>query len=368
MAMVITTMPTNDINESSILLFRDEWEVVKASVDTPILPPSRIFLIIAVILISVVVASFVAVRPIHIGTDTNSYISVFNSINYGHPTRISEPLFVGTALALGSLTGDYKFFFFACALILLFSSLYANHRLVNCVVMMPYRGRYITYLTFGFLFYSPFYFNMHVNILRHGMAVPFLLLGYLMLMEKRYLSAAVLLFVSLGFHQSSLMHVLLAPLLFLNLKYLSVLFFSFSIIYITNLSGAVLEPVFSILNLTPTFESISEYGASSLYRSGVRHDFWLFTAFFVGLSIVAVRWCVVTEALSRIMIVSTFPFLFFGYIAYSDRFLVFSWFIISAVSACCAAKALVSFDRTLLFVVAFIFSLATMSVFISKLV
>ncbi|MFY0992445.1 EpsG family protein [Halomonas sp. C05BenzN] len=353
-----------------MLLSRDDWRIERAPVrqETPILPPSRLFLIAAILLISIVVSSFVANRPLHVGTDTYSYVNVFNSLNYGHLTRISEPLFVGIALAVGSLTENYKFFLFVCAMILLLFSLYANHRLIDRVVMDPYRGRYITYLAFGLLLYSPFYFNMHVNILRHGMAVPFLLLGYIMVMEKRYLAATALLFASLGFHQSSLINVLLAPLLVFNVRFLVLLFLALSAIYLTSLSGIVLGPVFSILNLTPSFESISEYGAStSYYRSGVRFDFWLFTTFFVGMSLVAAWWNVVTEALPRILIVSSIPFLLFGYISYSDRLLVFTWFMVSAVAACCAAKILMNCDRTFLFVVAVLFNVATMGIFIGKL-
>ncbi|MDN3522056.1 EpsG family protein [Halomonas ramblicola] len=352
-----------------MLLPRDDWRIERASAwqETPILPPSRLFLIAAILLISIVVSSFVANRPLHIGADADGYISVFNSLNYGHYTRISEPLFVGLALAVGSLTGNYKFFFFACSLILFFSSLYANHRLINRVVMTPYRGRYITYLAFGLLLYSPFYFNMHVNILRHGMAVPFLLLGYLMVMEKRYPSAALLLLASLGFHASSLIHILLVPLLFLNLRILVGLFLAFSAIYLANLSSAVLGPIFAFLNMASSFETISEYGASSGHRSGVRFDFWLFTTFFVGLSVMAAWRNVVAEALPRVMVTSSIPFLLFGYISFSDRLLVFSWFIIAAIVACCSSWILMNIERNFLFVVAVLLNLVAMGMFIGKL-
>ncbi|WP_337133552.1 hypothetical protein, partial [Staphylococcus aureus] len=174
-----------------------------------------------------------------------------------------------------------------------------------------------------------------------------------MVMERRHLAATAFLLASLGFHQSLLMNLLLAPLLVLNIRILIPLFGVLSTIYLTSLSGVVWGALFSMLNLTPLFESISEYGASSIhYRSGVRFDFWLFTTFFVGISVVAAWWNVVTEALPRVLIVSSIPFLLFGYIAYSDRLLVFAWFIIPAVIACCAAKFLMKCDRTFLFVVA----------------
>ena len=368
MATVITIMPTSENSRWYILLPRDECDTGEAPVEAPFLSPSRMFLIVSVTLISVLVACFVAVRPIYIGTDTDAYINIFHSLVYGYPTRISDPLFVSIALIVGSLGGNYKVFFFVCALILFFSSLYAHYKLIDCVVITPFKGMYITFLAFGLLFYSPFYFNMHVNILRHGMAVPFLLLGYLMVAERRYIAAMTFLFLSLGFHHSSLMHLLIAPIVLFKARWLVVFYIALSVIYLTNLSGAVLGPVFAFFNLTPSFESIAEYGASSNYRAGIRYDFWLFTSFFIGLSVVAVCRGIVTEALARVLIVSSIPFLLFGYIAYSDRLLVFSWFIVSAVAACCVAKILMNFDRTFLFVVAVLFNVATMSLFIGKLV
>lgn len=351
-------------------LHGEGWAGEEASIgqETPILPPSRLFLIVTITLISVVVAFFVCSRPPHVGTDTDSYISIFNSLNLGYPTRVSEPLFVGMALMVGTLTEDYRYFLFSCSFVLLVSSLYVNHRLISRVVLAPYRGRYLTYFAFAILLLSPFYFNMHVNIVRHGMAVPFLLLGYLMVMEKRYLLAALLLLSSLGFHASSLIHILLVPLLFFNLRFLVGLFMALSAIYLINLSSAVLGPLFGFLNLAPSFETISDYGSASSYRAGVRFDFWLFTAFFVGMSVVAAWFNVVTQALPRIMIVSSVPFLLFGYIAYSDRLLVFSWFVIAAIVACCSSWVLRNVERNFLFVIAVLLSMVTMGMFVGKLV
>ncbi len=75
MAMGITTMLTNDNCRWSMILPRDDWRFQGAlsSQETLILSPSRIFLIVAIFLISIVVSSFVANRPLHIGSDADGY-------------------------------------------------------------------------------------------------------------------------------------------------------------------------------------------------------------------------------------------------------------------------------------------------------
>lgn len=312
-------------------------------------------------------AAFVANRSESVGTDTASYIRFFNDVVHDGAEGRFEPGFTLIAYLVSLATSDHRTFFYVASWTLFVSSGLALYVLLNRVLASDLRKEYVLYIAIAVLLASPFYFSMHVNILRHGLAVPMLLFGYIFIVDRNYVLSAIFFLLATSFHSSSMIHILLAPLLLANLRVILIGVVVLSLLYLSNLSQALLSPVMGLLGMGATLAEISQYGESSEYRAGVRSDFWIFTAFFVTVATALWYRNVVSEALPKILCISFFPFLLFGFIAYSDRLLVFSWFLIPAVIAASMAMGLGRLYRETSFIISNFLFIAVSAYFIHKL-
>lgn len=312
-------------------------------------------------------AAFVANRAESVGTDTVSYIRFFNDLAYDGAEGRFEPGFTLIAYLVSLGTSDHRVFFYVASWALFASSGLSLYALLNKALASELKKEYVLYIAIALLLVSPFYFSMHVNIVRQGLAVPMLLLGYVFLVDRNFVVSTIFLLLAASLHSSAMVHILLAPLLLVRLRVIMSGVVLLSLLYLSNLSQALLSPVMGWLGMGATLAEISQYGEFSEYRSGVRFDFWVFTGFFVAVATALWYRNVVSETLPKIICISFIPFLLFGYIAYSDRLLVFSWYLIPAVVAASVATGLDRLYRETSFIISNFLFVGVSGYFIYKL-
>lgn len=292
---------------------------------------NRMFLYLYLFSVSVFVSIFAANREVGYASDSYVYANVFNiSVDGGYDGRFG---FAFKALMTGvsAFSTDYRVFFFFCSIILIISGLTALTKVVHRDSGISYQVLAIAILAFMLL--SPFFYSMQTNILRHGLAVPFLLLTYHYFDEKRYSLCVAFSIIAIGMHWSSIYFIMLLPLLNYNVKRLSLVFIVLSISYLSGLSELMLKPVSDFIGSGDMADRISSYGADSSYKSGVRWDFWLFSSGMLSLSMFIERKMQLRGRITKYILISMIPFLIIGYIPFSDRLLVFQWLMLPALTS-----------------------------------
>lgn len=265
------------------------------------------------------------------GTDTGSYISYYNNLSHDLNSGIDEYIFVSLSRFLSNLGFEYESFFFICSL-LIFCFCFASYKkLISDFSVRNKKLEFYYYISLGGLCMSPFFFAMQANILRQGLAVPLIFFGYMFFLQKRYVSALFFSCCAIGFHNSSIIFLVAIPLLCLSKKHLIKLIIVLSMLYVFELNRIALDYLNDSLGAVVELSKITEYGGGVDYKSGVRYDFLFFTSFFIWLLLILVKNKIVDEGFLKIYIVAFVPFLIFGFINFSDRLLVFNWFMIPAI-------------------------------------
>jgi len=184
---------------------------------------------------------------------------------------------------------------------------------------------------FSFILLSPFFFSAQVNIVRHGLSAPFLITSLAFFDDRKYLKFFIFGAVSIGFHWSATYFLVLAPLLRLRVRILILITIMLSVSYLSNLSGAVLGSLMTIVGLDQLYESSVSYGENIEYRSGVRFDFWFFSVLFLVISFFVSNRINLSGRIFRYCLILFLPFLMIGFVAFSDRILIFLWFLIPLI-------------------------------------
>lgn len=267
----------------------------------------------------------VATRDVAVGTDTVAYINIFHRAISSFYEVETEPLYLALNRLIGFFSGDYRVFFFICALLFFVFNwrmiVYSN----GCVFFDGKKNTDLSIGVLSFYLFSPFFFNAAVNILRQGLATPFLIMAYFALYQRKYFVSVVLFSVSVGFHSSSIMFFILSPFIFFRQLWLFLGVALLSVFYLLGVVDQIFYPFFAILGLESYIAEIQEYGSSSGYRGGARWDFFLFSFFLIFCAFWGYLKGYYFDALFKIMMVLFTPFLFFGYMNYSDRLLFPLW-------------------------------------------
>lgn len=289
------------------------------------------FNIIPVYISIFLMSYFISVRDVDIGTDTLSYISIFNKVLDPYYLVDTEILFFVLNKLVGYFTADYRVLFFFCALLSFFLSWFMI-RAVTPFFGSAYKGNDSLFiLIFSIFLLSPFFFNANVNVLRQGLATPILLSAFFFLLRKSYFKSCLLFLLSIGFHKSSLFFVVLSPLVFVSYKKIAVLIMILSFSYVSGIAYKIIQPMLSAFGFGEILMEIQTYGSSSDYKSGIRIDFFLFSLSFVLVAYICYIKSYISEGLLKILMVLFVPFLLFGYVAYSDRLLLTLWYMIPVV-------------------------------------
>lgn len=340
------------------------------------------------LLISLLVVCAVGFRPESIGSDTHGYVYY-----YVHHLRSFEYFFQLIAVVIHWFSLPTAYFFSTIALINVFLILFLGRQLV----LYTNQGVELNYLLLllGISFFvSPFFFAVMVNVLRQGPAILALFIFYLVLgainsysellrlvaypwdpgilpniethgtyvhrngsrgqaagrrdlsCQESFVVRANLktlvfsLAIAFGFHHTSIIVVAFSPLVFLRYRTVFYSVLAACFFYLCGLSEKLLQ-LFSRLSHIDLYSQIYNYagGAQSGYHIGRRLDFALFTLAagmifnFIGNRFLMASDKTMFSQLVKIYWVLVLPFFFFGFAAYSDRYLLPGWLFLSVLGA-----------------------------------
>ncbi len=272
----------------------------------------------------------VGTRSLETGTDTETYAYFFESLDAGLPETRLEPGFVYLSYLLrqaGLGVAGYQAVLFGLLLLAVAYASRIHHRYLDTPVSRQ------TLLCAGLmlLFVSPMFVNASINAIRQGLAAP-LVFAALLFFHRRHWAGFILCgALATSLHMSSLMYLLCAPALFLSTRMLRLVAVAAFALYVSGGSMLIVRAA------APSFHDlVMEYTANPLYRSGVRIDFAVFTAFWYLLPhllapLVQAPWRQRVLDSTSVYLVMSLPFFIIGWGFFSNRYLLPAWLSISLI-------------------------------------
>lgn len=278
-------------------------------------------------------------RPLHIGSDTETYAGFFESLDQGVPETRLEPGFAYLSYGLRLLglgVPGYQAVLFALLLAGVAIAVRINHR------AFPPTKAYATLLCASLLllFISPMFVNASINAIRQGLAAPLVFAALLGFQQRRWWGFVLLGALAASLHVSSLLYLACAPALLLKPNLLRTLA---ALAFLAYASGLSMKGVAAV---SPTlYTAVMEYTANDNYRAGVRIDFAVFTMFWYVLMLAASPWVQVgarkpLQDGASVYLVMVLPFFAIGWGYFSNRYLLPGWLAVSLIlaAACCYSR------------------------------
>lgn len=231
-----------------------------------------------------------------------------------------------------SIFGDVNIFFLI--LYLLFS--YVVYKSLKNIYIS-----YETYIVYMILFLYPYFIFYIFSAKRQGIALVFMLLAISYLLKNQKIKTTIALLISYLFHSSI---VLVYPVFIFMMFYKNIdkLFkISLGILLISLISSFLslnenLNLLTSFFNLDTRYLSYFDNTFENIaYKTGFRIDFVLFslfpiTLYFLFRNQITEDKEVILKWLSLYMLLNSI-YHFFSFVVFSDRFAIFSWFILPIV-------------------------------------
>lgn len=285
----------------------------------------------------------VGLRTENTGSDTKNYLFFYDMISSNY--LFLWPLeygFQGVLYLCALLAAPPYVYLSTIALLNFVLILFLNSELSKFLNerINPYR---LLFLLGTFFFVSPFFFAVMANVIRHGTAVFALFIFYIVLIQRTRLYLLIpLALIALGFHKTALITVLFSPLILLpyTMVFQGTILASFC--YLSGLTIKLIS-LFSTYTGFDLYSKITDYAAVSLhglhYMGGRRYDFALFTMALGVIFHVLPKYFLVAgdrsifRELVKVYWILVLPFFFFGFGAFSDRYLLAGWLYVSILAA-----------------------------------
>lgn len=302
--------------------------------------PINVILILYIMAFSL----FIGERPLDFGTDTANYVSFYTDVLQGEGLGRSPFLFLTAKLTTFFSETYFLFLALVSCLSFIFSFIY-----FRVVASLNWKNSAKAYWLFVFLclFFtviSPFFWNAQVNVLKAGLSIPLLLLGTVFLFQNRYIPFFLFSASAILSHTSTVFFLLFFLLVFIDRKKLIVLYLIAIMFYVSGISEYIVTGAIHLIkndvNNLFTRELIAYYlkyfTMETTYKEGVRLDFLIFTVFFA----LVARYnaiplkkggSMLSDYIFRAYLILSLPFLFLGFIPYSDRLLLPAWFMIPLI-------------------------------------
>lgn len=268
------------------------------------------------------------------GSDMINYVGFFQKINgmslvETFEISIWEPGFVLMQWIISRLTSNPSLYIIIIVLLYIF----ILKRIINNI-FLPWQMMFIFFAYLNFTFFYGYIFNAT----RQGFSIMFLLLAISIWLNKgRNSFFYISLIASIAFHVSVIPAALIVTLLKkyrFGLKNLLLLWTVLSLFFVSGLNQLILNiPFISSLSVIQTYSSsatLEHYGGEINNFS-----FFIFSAFFLTLSLTLYKIIDMKEAIEitylniiKIYIALNCYFLLFGFVAFSDRVAIYSWFLI----------------------------------------
>lgn len=274
----------------------------------------------------------VGTRSIETGSDTETYANFFDALSAGLPETRLEPGFVYLSYLLNRLGLNlvgYQMALFG----FLLAGVGVAIRYYRRYLDTPVSWQTLYCASLMLLFISPMFTNAAINALRQGLAAPLVFAALLSFHQRRWGGFLLWGAIATSLHLSSIMYLLCAPALLLRtgwLRFVAVAAFG---LYVSGGSMMLVRAA------SPAFyDLVMEYTANSLYRSGVRVDFAVFTGFWYLLvhmlaPLVQAQWRQRVLDSANVYLVMVLPFFMIGWGFFSNRYLLPGWLSVSMILA-----------------------------------
>lgn len=268
----------------------------------------------------------IGLRGYKVGTDTWNYYGRWNKLSNFEIS--SDIVFYELMIFIKNIKLPYQMFLFVVASIY-FSLVYRAYYLISK------KNNYNLYL-FLFAFLSFFFsISTSINVMRQGLSLVLLVLAYSHLINNNRKKAIIFSVLSLGFHLTAIIPILLWLIVRFTKK---IKFKWFLILYIAGIVLSLLN--FGVLNFAPFLSeiliSIEDKRASYLrgrevdyYVTGFKPQFVVFNTVLLALFLFINKNIKVGkeyESLLRYYIIASFLFFMAFQIPFSDRWGLFGWF------------------------------------------
>jgi hypothetical protein len=263
----------------------------------------------------------VGLRNIDVGTDTYVYAEFFKSLGGGLSETRFEPGFLLITRLLSIIGFSVKAYQMVLFGVLLLTAIVAVRRYYD------YLGGKHGLLTFliaslMFLFLSPMFVNASINAVRQGLAALLVFTALLEFQQRQWRNFFIYGALATSFHYSSLMYLVFAPLLLLNLRLLRMVAVAAFVAYCAGLTMIVVRAASPFI-----YNAVMDYSLSSEYKSGVRVDFALFSIFWYALPLLMAP--MVRKPFDKrikdstaVYLVMLLPFFMVGWGNFSNRYLL----------------------------------------------
>ncbi|WP_245830289.1 EpsG family protein [Planococcus faecalis] len=292
---------------------------------------SRAFLILFTVLLLLAIPS----RDFHTyGGDMNNYVNFFQkiagmSLVDTFKIAIWEPSFVFTQWIISRFTSNPSIYIIITVLIYILT---LGKSIKN--IFSPWQMMFILFAYLNFTFFYGYIFNGA----RQGFSIMLLLLAISIWLSKgRNLYFYIALILSASFHLS----VIPATIILLSLKQfnfkiktLLVYWAFFSLLFISGFNQFIMQIPF--VNSITLIQSYASSAALEHYGGEVNNlKFYAFSAFFLILGLILYKTIKLESALklTYLKIIKIYTalncyFLLLGFVSFSDRIAIYSWFLI----------------------------------------
>jgi len=288
-----------------------------------------------------IISLFVGFRDINIGSDTPTYLAIFNNVTEKNTIFFEEDFSFGTdpgfyfLVKIFSLIGSFRLFlvFIAFATNIL---LYRFCISISKTVSLCSSYHIVTYIL---LITSFIVFNMEINIIRSGLGMALLLnsIFYLFLGDKKKFLLFGIIAVSIHFSMAIFLTIaILIKITKIDLKY-------FYYLYLFSLAVSFIG--MGILDFIPlermNLRAAKLYTETGLfeYKTGFRPTFALFNSLFLLFFSYYMQkskalYNIVTIDFLKYYIASSSLFFLWFVMPFSDRIGAFSWIVIPILTTC----------------------------------
>ncbi|GBD61280.1 hypothetical protein TEH11_0963 [Tetragenococcus halophilus subsp. halophilus] len=241
-----------------------------------------------------------------------------------------ETGFVTFQWFLSQVSISYFFFILISTLLILLIIIVALKKVISFTQLPLF--------IFGYLSLFSFY-SLVNNVLRQGFSAAFLLLMLVFLEKNKYIRAIFSLIVALSFHMSALIGAILIVLYKIKVPF-KVYVYTYIITALTmlfNLNQRIVSLLsFSFTNTIDNYlQQYTSEASLTSYGETNRLDFLLFSLFWFFLALFFYKKFLYSD-LFYLLVVKAYAvygsiFFLFGFISFSDRLAVYSWFLIPLV-------------------------------------
>lgn len=281
----------------------------------------------------IVISCLVGFRGENIGTDTHSYIAYYNIILNGDNSRISELFFEFIAKVAVYFSFEHEIFLSLVSFISLATYIFFITKVSKVLKFdFKYKKNLFIYFTFAISLLSFIFWNTQINVIRSGLAIPFLFLSLYYLYSLDFYRFLLFFILTVLSHLSTFIFL---PFMILFYFKNSIIMWMYFILSIAYLSGLMEKAFYSLGAIFYQLEFLIYYlnnaTRESTYQSGVRLDFFIFTTFFYLILFHLQKKDKEIDLIFKIYSILIYPFLFLGFINYSDRLLLAAWNLIPII-------------------------------------